>query len=202
MTLNLGQLVRSELSQRAKKTLIDCQNLCEATLKDIRTLAYLLHPPMLDQRGLAEALRWFIDGFAKRTGVDVRLEVPGGLDRMPMELERDLFRIVQEGLSNIARHSGSTTGEVRLERRNGEIVLQIRDFGRGMSQTDESNESLHELFSGVGIPGMRDRVRQVGGRLEIQSDENGTRIVATVPFESEGSDPPPVRHNAFGSGLH
>jgi signal transduction histidine kinase len=149
---------------------------------------------MLDQRGLAEALRWFIDGFAKRTGIDVRLEAPGELDLMPMELERDLFRVVQEGLSNMARHSGSTTGQVRLERRNGEVVLEIRDFGRGMSHTEESNESRQELFSGVGIPGMRDRLRQIGGRLKIESDEHGTSIVATVPFQSEGSDPPPARH--------
>lgn len=189
MTLNLGQLTRSGLSAKSKKVLTDCQNLCEATLKDIRTLSYLLHPPMLDQRGLAEALRWFIDGFAKRTGIDVRLEAQGALDRMPMELERDLFRVVQEGLSNVARHSGSSTGEVRLERRNGEVVLQIRDFGRGMSQTNETNESLHELFSGVGIPGMRDRLRQIGGRLEIRSDDRGTSIIATVPFQAENSEP-------------
>src|SRR5262245_49337508 len=202
MTLNLGQIVRSELGPRARKTLMECQNLCEATLKDIRTLSYLLHPPMLDQRGLTEALRWFIDGFAKRTGIEVRFEAPGTLGRMPMELERDLFRIVQEGLSNVARHSGSTRSVVQVERRNGEVVLQIRDFGRGMSQAEESKESLHELFSGVGIPGMRDRVRQVGGRLEIHSDESGTRIVATVPLDSDGSDPQAVRQTTgFGSWL-
>jgi signal transduction histidine kinase len=194
MTLNLGLLTRSGLPAKSKKVLIDCQNLCEATLKDIRTLSYLLHPPMLDQRGLAEALRWFIDGFAKRTGIDVRLEAQGMLDRMPMELERDLFRVVQEGLSNVVRHSGSGTGEVRLERHNGELVLQIRDFGRGMSQTNEANESLHELFSGVGIPGMRDRLRQIGGRLEIRSDDHGTSIIATVPFHAETNEPQVVRH--------
>jgi signal transduction histidine kinase len=143
---------------------------------------------MLEQRGLAEALRWFVDGFAKRTGIDVRFEAPDVWERMAMELERDLFRIVQEGLSNVARHSGSTTGEVRLERCNGEVVLQIRDFGRGISQTNEANGPLPELFSGVGIPGMRDRLRQIGGRLEIRSDEHGTSIIATVPFQPESSE--------------
>jgi len=188
MTLNLGQLSRSGLSAKSKKVLTDCQSLCEATLRDIRTLSYLLHPPMLEQRGLAEALRWFVDGFAKRTGIDVRFEAPDVWERMAMELERDLFRIVQEGLSNVARHSGSTTGEVRLERCNGEVVLQIRDFGRGISQTNEANGPLPELFSGVGIPGMRDRLRQIGGRLEIRSDEHGTSIIATVPFQPESSE--------------
>ena len=169
-----------------KQLIEECESLGNKTLQEIRTLSYLLHPPLLDEAGLVSALQWYVQGFTKRSGiyVDVFAEPIG---RLPADFELALFRIVQEALTNVRRHSGSETASIRLARRSGEIFLEIRDKGRGLAaskHTNEPNESEELIEMGVGIPGMQQRLRQLGGRLEIDSNNEGTTITAVVPIGS------------------
>jgi two-component system, NarL family, sensor kinase len=121
------------------------------------------------------------------------------MERLPVALERDLFYVVQEALLNVVRHSGSETAEVRLERHSMQVILQIRDDGRGMSRAESPEQPADWAFVGVGIPSMRERLRQNGGRLDIQSNQNGTTIVATVPLRAEKrTDPPMLGTAAYG----
>jgi PAS domain S-box-containing protein len=162
----------------------DCYKLGKESLKDIRTFSYLLHPPMLDESGLFDALQWYVDGFINRSGIYVDLVMSGEVERFPSEVEIALFRVVQESLTNIHRHSGSDTASIRLEREEKQLVLQITDRGRGMPGTVKSKGTNETLLLGVGIPGMRQRIRQLGGNLEIKSSEQGTTVKVTVPLEN------------------
>jgi len=172
-------------TSEGKDTLAECQALCEQSLQEIRTLSYLLHPPMLDQAGLVSALPWYIDGFVRRSGIDVALVVTQEIGRLPREMETDLFRVVQEGLANIRRHSGSRTATVRLEKQGAVLVLQIADQGRGIPERDETAAPNGVESLGVGIVGMRHRLRQLGGQLKIDSGGQGTIVTATLPLPAE-----------------
>ena len=134
---------------------------------------------MLDELGLPAALRWYLSGFGERTGIDVELVVPEDLGRLSTAMEMDMFRIVQECLMNVHRHSGSRTALVKLELETDRIVLKVEDSGRGMP-INTSGDKTSRLF-GVGLSGMRQRLRHLGGRLEIASSSCGTRITAIVP---------------------
>jgi PAS domain S-box-containing protein len=195
-TINLARLQSPAVSSEVKDVLAECQTLCEQALQEIRTLSYLLHPPILDEAGLVSALRWYIDGFSKRSGIDVGLVVTREFDRLPPEVEADLFRIVQESLSNVHRHSGSNTASVRLEKQATQVVVQIRDEGHGM-QRDKTRLEADESTLGVGIPGMRHRLRQLGGNLTIESNSQGTTVMATVPLRVERRERSRASH---GSG--
>lgn len=176
----LGQLP-SDDTEHAEQLLTECQSLGDQSLQEIRTLSYLLHPPLLDEIGLISALRWFVEGFTNRSGiyVDVHAQPIG---RMPSEIEMALFRIVQEALTNVRRHSGSETASIRLDRRGNNVVLEIQDHGKGLSFATEP-ENFDEHFSiGVGIPGMRQRLKRLGGSLEINSSDAGTTIAAVIPL--------------------
>src|SRR5262249_32768215 len=133
-TIGLARAERGALPAELRETLAECQGLCEQSLKEIRTLSYLLHPPMLDHAGLVPALRWYIEGFTRRSGIEVGLLAPEEIGQLSKEVERDLFRIVQEALTNVHRHSGSLVANVLLERQNQHLVLQIKDQGRGHRQ--------------------------------------------------------------------
>jgi PAS domain S-box-containing protein len=176
---------RNDLPRDLSDVLAECERYCDAGLKEVRLLSYVLHPPMLDEIGLAPALKWFTDGLERRSGIDVDLEVEEPMERLPLTVEHDLFRIVQEGLSNVIRHSGSVKVVVRLGRQQDGAVLQIQDFGRGMPKAFESSD-FGSPIAGVGILSMRERLRHIGGRLEIQSSPQGTTLTATVPV---GLDP-------------
>jgi signal transduction histidine kinase len=158
--------------------------LADQCIQELRTLSYLLHPPMLDDRGLAPALAGYAEGFAERSGIAVKLDLTPDLGRLPKAVELMLFRVVQESLTNIHRHSGSRTATIRLARYPKDLVLQVRDQGQGISgkpgQTGEPGVPI-----GVGIAGMRERVRQIGGRLQILSRPGGTDVEVVVPL----SDP-------------
>jgi len=183
-TLTLARLQQASLALEIKNTLAECQAQCEQSLQEMRTLSYRLQPPMLDQVGLVAALQWYIDGFSKRSGIDVELVAAHEIGRLPKEAETDLFRVVQESLTNIHRHSGSKTATVRLSRHNDQIVLRISDQGHGMPQNAVAGPKGVESL-GVGIPGMQERLRQLGGRLEIESGQAGTTILATLPVPEE-----------------
>jgi PAS domain S-box-containing protein len=157
-------------------------DLVEQLSKELRTVSYLLHPPLLDEAGLTSALRWYVEGFAERSKIDVQLELPTDLGRLPREMEMTMFRIVQECLTNIHRHSGSKEANIRVARSADEVCLQIQDKGRGMPVSNNGGSSSKLVRAGVGIQGMRERVKQLGGCVEIQSNENGTAVTASLPL--------------------
>jgi len=180
ISINLENLRRqvTSLTATARETFDDCQHLCEQSLQEIRTLSYALHPPALDRLGLLPSLQWHIDGFCRRSGVDIRFIGAREVGRLPLEMETDIFRIVQEALSNVARHSGSRTASVHVRKRAGQFVLQIKDDGCGM-QAGTRNQ--HGYGFGVGLPSIRQRVRRWGGHLDIQS-EAGVLLSVELPI--------------------
>ena len=152
---------------------------------ELRTISYLLHPPLLDELGLGSALRWYMDGFQKRSGINVQLEFSGEA-RLAPEMETMLFRVVQECLINIHRHSDSATASIRLAQADGHIVLEVEDEGRGIS-AEELADIASGLALGVGLRGMRERIKDFGGELEILSKGQGTKVKAVVPIQTSPS---------------
>jgi signal transduction histidine kinase len=150
---------------------------------ELRTISHLLHPPLLDEAGLPSALRWFVEGFAARSKIPVDLTLPPDLGRFSSDLETTLFRIVQECLTNIHRHSESPTASISILRNGNCVILEVRDQGKGMPAQSHGPWSA-PARPGVGIQGMRERVRQLGGHLEIQSGAGGTSIRAVLPIKT------------------
>jgi two-component system NarL family sensor kinase len=145
-------------------------------------LSYLLHPPFLDEAGLLSALRWFATGFAERSGIEVGLELPDNLERLPLDTETALFRIVQESLTNIHRHSGSETALIHLEHDAETLVLEVVDRGHGIPEATLRHIRKGRGVVGVGIAGMSERIEQLGGRLELVSGNRGTTVRARLPL--------------------
>ena len=161
----------------AATALDEARDLLVQSLSELRTLSYLLHPPMLDELGLASAIRWYAQGFEKRSGIAVSVDAPETMCRLPADTETALFRVIQEGLANIHRHSGSREARVALTQHRERIELEIADKGRGMPNPACSDG----CYLGVGIPGMRVRIQQIGGRFELKSSGDGTTLRAVVP---------------------
>jgi signal transduction histidine kinase len=150
-------------------------------------MSYLLHPPLLDELGLESALRGYVDGYSERTGIRVDLDLPPRIGRLPQEIEVALFRIVQEGLSNVHRHSGSQTATLRLGRNLDQVELELADAGHGLHSGSLEWDMTSPSRIGVGIAGMRERARQLGGRLTIASSEAGTTLHVVLPAASARS---------------
>ena len=177
------------LGPRARDALARCRVNLDRCADGVRTLAYLLHPPLLDECGLVPALRQYVQGMAERSRIAMTFEVSPGFPRLDPEIEIVLLRIVQECLSNVIRHSHSPTAVVQLGFTTGEVTLKVADQGRGIARrAAESPDGIAGL--GVGIPGMRERVRQLAGRLEFQSSASGTTVAATIPFGAADGRPP------------
>ncbi len=177
---------KAKLSLDAARCAEENLNLTEQISTDIRTVSYLLHPPMLDEMGLHSALRWYIDGFAERSKIAAKLEVSEHPDRLPPDYELCLFRVAQECLTNIHRHSGSSTAVVRLLQTPEEIKLEVKDDGRGIDRETRS-KLVTGRGVGVGLRGMRERLRRLGGDLEIESNGNGTLVAASLPVQPQKS---------------
>jgi PAS domain S-box-containing protein len=178
-------LVRSQshkLDAKAARAVADNAMLVEQVSMEIRTISHLLHPPLLDVAGLASALRWYVDGFSERSHIKVDLEIPTDLDRMPADWEIAIFRMIQECLTNIHRHSGSETATINLSQQGDRLIVQVRDSGKGIP-LDKQRELADSGRGGVGLNGMRERLRQLGGDLEIQSKETGTVVTATFKLK-------------------
>jgi two-component system sensor histidine kinase UhpB len=182
MNISLIDAERAKLGPEALKAVEANLKLIDDAGQEIRTMSHLLHPPLLDEVGLDSALRWYVDGFAERSKISVDLQLAPGFSKgLPRDFALSLFRIVQECLTNIHRHSGSLSAFVAVERSANAIALTVNDQGRGMAPDLQARIATGES-SGVGFRGMRERIRQFGGRLEVSSDENGTRILAVLPF--------------------
>jgi len=164
-------------------TLKECMQIVDKCIAETRTISHLLHPPLLDEAGLAVAVQWYVDGFAQRSKLDVKVEIPQGMGRLPSAIELTLFRILQEGLTNLHRHSGASKAEVTVSQSPGTAVLRIRDYGKGMPAATLARFRNDTTGTGVGLAGMRERVRELGGRFDIASDQSGTLLIVTVPVD-------------------
>jgi signal transduction histidine kinase len=175
---NMSRLL---LDSRLAKLLADSVVLVDQCLRETRTIAYLLHPPLLDQMGLPSALRWYVDGFAERSGINMSLDIAPGFSRLPTDLETALFRIVQESLTNIHRHSGSITASIRLVSDAESVSLEVKDQGHGIPPDKLQHCADEETVSGMGIASMKERIRQFGGQLTLSTGRHGTTVTATLP---------------------
>lgn len=168
---------------RTGQLLADAQALGERAAQEIRTMSYLLHPPILEHAGLAGAIREYAAGFSRRSGIQVQVVIGEGVRRFPPEVELALLRLVQESLGNVHRHSGSPTARIHLGVSGGDAVLEVSDAGRGFRVPEDAGEG----HVGVGIAGMRERLRHLGGRFEIASGPQGTTVRATLPLPAAGT---------------
>jgi PAS domain S-box-containing protein len=170
------------LSPRARRALADSVDLIGQASRELSSLSYLLHPPFLDESGLGSAVAWLVDGFSQRSGIKVETHIPSDMGRLPQEIETTVFRIIQECLTNILKHSGSQTASLRISLDTQDIVLEVKDQGRGLVVQSLGRPSSVSSGVGIGIMGMRERVRQLHGRLDIDSGEWGTQVTATLPL--------------------
>ena len=160
----------------------DVAQLADRAIEEIRTMSYLLHPPLLDEIGFACAAEWFIEGFAKRSGIDVSADLASDDKRLPMNIEIALFRVLQESLTNVHRHSGASEASVSFRRQPNAAILEVRDFGSGIPAERLVRLRETSAETGVGLAGMRERLNELNGHLEIDSDDQGTVLRAIVPL--------------------
>jgi len=187
ITLNLARVetLLAGADPRTVQVINDSVQLAEECLREIRTLSYVLHPPMLDEYGLPRALEWYLEGFRKRSDIHIDLTVAPDVGRLPADTETALFRIVQESLTNIRRHSGSHNATLQLTRDNTAVTLLIQDDGHGFRDQLAGSQPPSLINFGVGLAGMRERLRQLGGQLQIESGPTGTTVRAVVPATGE-----------------
>ena len=179
--MNISLLQSTPLDPQAERACAENVEMVDEITREIRTMSHLLHPPLLDEVGLPSALRWYVDGFSQRSRIAVTLDITGDIGRLGNDIEIALFRIVQECLTNVHRHSGSRTAALRLERVDSRVCLEIKDEGRGISPERQLDLTASGP-AGVGFRGMRERLTQLGGRLEFQSNQNGTTVRAELPL--------------------
>jgi PAS domain S-box-containing protein len=181
MGMNLGALraQREKLDAQGGRAITETARLLEQATREIRTISHLLHPPLLEIAGLATALRWYVDGFAERSKIRIDVEIPENLERLPDEMELAIFRLVQECLTNIHRHSESGTAAIRIWQDGNRLIVRVEDQGKGIPK-DKHQDLATSGKTGVGFGGMRERLRQLGGTLEIESDGNGTIVSAVL----------------------
>jgi PAS domain S-box-containing protein len=176
------------VADTVNKKITECIRLAENSIKEIRTISYLLYPPMLDEMGLKSAILWYLDGFSTRSGIKTTFDIRADFDRLYRDAELALFRVLQESLTNIHRHSGSPTAHIALWRKDEMAILEIQDSGKGLGSglLEQSNQGWTGT-SGIGLRGMNERMLQLGGKLEVASTEEGTTVRAIVPSEESSS---------------
>jgi len=169
-------------SQPADGLLAQAIQLLDQSIAETRTISHLLHPPLLDEAGFSSAAKWYLEGFALRSGIDVKINLPENVGRLPKPIELGLFRVLQESLTNIHRHSGSSRADVALKVFADKVILEVRDYGKGIPRELVENFRAKGTSVGVGLAGMRERVRELGGHLDIQPKLPGNSISVTLPF--------------------
>jgi PAS domain S-box-containing protein len=197
MQINLAQIVKraQQTAPELAKGTSEIEELARQLSQEIRTTSYLLHPPLLDETGLSGALSWYTEGLSARSGLEISVGLSEDMGRLPSDIELVIFRLVQECLTNIHRHSQSQKAEIRISRKATELLLEVRDWGKGISA--ERLAQIQSRGSGVGMPGMRERVRQFGGSMQIESGNSGTTLSFRIPFSNER----PSAHNANAAPL-
>jgi PAS domain S-box-containing protein len=178
----LKGLIDTDNLQAAIEDLAECIRLSSDCIAEVRTISYLLYPPLLEEMGLATAIPWYVDGFAKRSAICTSFETVPDFGRLPQAAELALFRVLQESLTNVHRHSGSASAEVRLWVQDGTARLQVKDYGHGFS-TETANHT------GVGLRSMRERMQQMGGQLQVASSPQGTLVTAVLPLKQSTVSP-------------
>jgi PAS domain S-box-containing protein len=188
LSMNLSPLEseNGHVGPTAAKAIKESLKLIAGLTQELRTISHLLHPPLLDEVGLASALRLYLEGFTERSKINVNLEIPEEFGRLPSDLETAIFRIVQECLTNIHRHSGSPVAKIRITRRDSQVLVEVADRGKGIPPEKQKGMEAGAKM-GVGTRGMRERVRQLGGTLEITSGTQGTVVVAKLPVSNSSS---------------
>ncbi len=181
--INLGLLSTNGVPD--SDYLVEARRLLGQAVSDIRTLSYLLHPPLLEEAGFYSAARWYIDGFSRRSNLNVHLELPDRTNRMADVVELTLFRVLQEGLINAHRHSGTDRVDVRVENGKSTVTLELRDYGKGLSKSLLDRFHTTGSAAGVGLAGMRERVKELGGQFEVQSDQSGTALTVVLPVNED-----------------
>lgn len=188
MNLDILATHKQTLDPESSRAISESRSMVDQISAEIRTISHLLHPPLLDAAGLASALRWYVDGFSERSKINVDLHIPNEIGRLSDEMEIAIFRMVQECLTNIHRHSGSLSAVIRVRRENGQMLVEVQDAGKGIPA--EKKLALRTAGdTGVGFRGMRERLRQLGGTLDIESDNSGTAVIATIPLEESAAGP-------------
>jgi signal transduction histidine kinase len=192
LTLNLGALriFHDSLPEKANKLIAECLTLAKRVAREIRTFSYLLHPPMLTELGLWNALRMFVEEFRERSGVLATLEISPEVESLDLTTDQEiaLFRFIQEALANVHRHSGSDSASIDIHFESGCIEATVRDAGTGIAaEVLEAIQKFEGQVGGVGLPGMRERIRYVGGELRIASDEHGTAVAALIPAGNQAA---------------
>jgi PAS domain S-box-containing protein len=182
LKMKLDLLASGRVEGDTAEELRQCVSLAQDSIKEVRTLSHLLYPPMLEETGLTAAIPWFLDGFSSRSGIKTTFEVDPEFGRLPREVELAMFRVLQESLTNVHRHSGSQTAHVRLLSKDGTATLEVADEGKGVPPgiLDEAGQDWTRAL-GVGLRGMNERMRQLGGTLHLSSSERGTTVSASVP---------------------
>jgi two-component system NarL family sensor kinase len=168
--------------------LTEIDQLLDQSVTETRTISHLLHPPLLDEVGLASAARWYAEGFAQRSGIQLSIDIAKDVGRLSRPAELALFRVLQESLTNIHRHSKSSRAEVSLRAQPGGVVLRVRDYGTGIPQDTLQRFLSTGMHAGVGLAGIRERVREQGGKFELHSDQTGTTLSVTMPVTATISE--------------
>ncbi len=182
LKIQIESLTAGESNASKQHQLSQCANLIKQCVNEVRTVSYLLYPPMLEEMGLGSAIPWYLEGFSKRSGITVIHEIPKDFGRVPRDIELALFRVVQEGLTNVHKHSGSQTAMIRLTRSKDRVVLELTDQGKGFPWQIRRSEGDLKTSQGIGLRGMDERLRQLSGELEVISGQSGTQLRATVPL--------------------
>lgn len=182
LSLTALQKSKARWSGKTRRALMESLALANQCSREVRTLSYLLHPPLLEELGLISALRHYVAGLTQRGDIRVDLEVAPNFDRLTPEIELGLFRVVQETLINVRRHSGSATARIRLLQSAGFVVLEVSDEGRGLPEKMVGPGKRMTAGLGVGMTGMQERVEQLGGRVEIETSSRGTTVRAFLPY--------------------
>jgi len=188
LSMMLDRLARSSDARQpeALDSIKEGRDIVRQIGDEIRTLSYILHPPLLDECGLASAVHWYAEGFEKRTGIRVEVSVDANLPRLPIDAETTLFRVVQESLTNVHRYAGSSVAKIRIAENAGQVCLEVIDKGKGIKAHTAGTAANGAAPLGVGIPGMRERLHQLGGQLGVDFATSGTRVVATIPVKEAG----------------
>jgi two-component sensor histidine kinase len=190
LKMSLSLLQENCMEAPATRAMVsDVALLADQAIEEIRTISYLLHPPLLDEVGFACAAEWYIEGFAKRSGIEIKADIVNSHARLPKRIEMALFRVLQESLTNVHRHSGASKASIQFQHEENAVILEVRDFGKGIPEERLRLLSGLGAGTGVGLAGMRERLHELNGRLEIESDGHGTTMRAIVALSAVTASP-------------